>query len=390
MQDFTNKTFGKLLVIAGIEPNNSKNKPNIYKKYKCLCDCGKTINILTSQLIRGTKSCGCLRIYNNLTNKLYPGLKINRFTVIKFCDKNLKWELLCQCGNIYYSDAKRILRNNTKSCGCLNKEKRKEKAICLINNKSDPDPLKILAKKIFRDRYSDGDLTLEIFLEKSQLPCFYCGAEKTNKMIKKPSEYSYLYKLSEESLTFKYNGLDRIDSLLTHNIDNCVTSCYFCNHSKSNMDQNDFIKYLQKLASHKINYSFDDYRKLANSDISFFQDKNKFSLIKSIKSIYKSRYNDGDLLITDFYKLSQINCYYCGAEPFNLTNRAKQIKKSSQLAKNTGDFVYNGLDRINSKEKHNYNNLITCCKYCNFTKSSNTLEEFQTWIARVKKFNEDK
>src|ERR1700722_1068834 len=352
MQDYTNKKFGKLLIVKGVEGNTSKNKPNKYKKYECLCDCGKTINIKTSQLVRGTKSCGCLRIYNNLTTELYTGLKINRLTVIGFCDENKKWKFSCSCGTIYFSDAKRVLNGNTKSCGCLNSEVSKDKAIVFINNNTNSNPIEVLALKIYRDRYSDGNLNFNNFYTLSQQNCFYCGVNRSNKLIKKPSKYSYLYSLPEEQLTFRYNGLDRIDSSLPHNLENCVSSCYFCNHAKSDMNQEMFISYLKRLITNKVSLSFDEYRKLSKLvDMSFFNDKTKYSLIKSIKHIHKQRYRDGNLSLIDLYQLSQLDCFYCGAEPNNLMNRAKTLNKS-QFARDTGDFIYNGLDRIDPTKPH--------------------------------------
>ena len=388
--DFTGQKFEKLTVIKGIELNTSRNKPNIYKKYLCLCDCGKEIKILTSQLIRGTKSCGCLKVFSNLTDKLYPGLKINRFTVVGFSTQQMKWELLCDCGTTYFSGAKRILRSNTKSCGCLNRETGKRKAIELINKKSNPDPIKQLAKKIFRDRYKDGDLTPEIFFDMSQMPCEYCGMEAkfSNSIIKNPSKYSYLAQLPIEKLTFRYNGLDRIDSNLPHTKENCVPACKICNHAKSDLTQQEFLNYLNRFCNYIQNSSFEEYRKLANYiDISFFSVKNERKSFKaSIKFISDARYSDGDLKNNYplFYKLSQLPCYYCGLEYSNKTNRSNHRRNSSQLAKNTGDFIYNGLDRIDSSLPHNYDNIIPCCKTCNRAKLKLSFDDFMDWKKRIK------
>ena len=389
MNDYTGQRFGKLTVICGTEKYIYKTS-NLYRKYKCLCDCGKELEIFSSRLKKGLKSCGCLRIFSNLTDKLYPGLKINRWTVLEFCAEKMKWKLQCECGTIYYPEsAKRILNGNTKSCGCLNLEKRREKAIKLINDRSDPNPTSVLARNIFKGRYNDGDLTFEQFYELSQQPCHYCGVINSNAMMKKPSKYSYLANLSNEELTFRYNGLDRISSKENgHFLKNCVSACYTCNHAKSDMSYNDFLNYIQRLINHKIELSFEEHRLQANADLSVFADKEKFSLFKSIRYMHKARYSDGDLTVHQFYQLSQLPCYYCGQEFSNLLNRAKQIKKSSLKAKMTGDFRYNGLDRLNPKiPLHNYDAVITCCKSCNFAKNKQTFEEFIGWIERLREFN---
>lgn len=381
--DFCGLRFGKLYIERGGQHQKYQAYLNRFNTYICKCDCGNTTEVLTLLLIKGgTRSCGCLKIYSNITNKLYPGLKINRFIVIGFCDIKMQWKLLCECGTIYYSGAKKILKDNTKSCGCLNTEKRKEKAIIQINKSSDPNPIQAIAKRVF-NRYSDGDLTFDMFYAMSQIDCFYCGIGKINKQTKEPSQYSYLYELSKEELTFRYNGLDRINSDLPHNKDNCVPSCVVCNRGKSDMSQAKFLEYLNKIAKHKIELTPKEYRELAKTiDVSLFTDEKKRSLHKSVRSRFKG-YSDGDLLIHDFYQLSQMTCYYCGSDRCNLFNRAKHIKKSSQHFKDAGDFLYNGLDRMDSKRPHDYDNLVPSCMTCNFVKGKLSIEDFLAWRDRI-------
>lgn len=54
------KLFGRLKVIA--DGPIVQNKWNKFSSSVCLCSCGRTINAINSNLIRGgTKSCGCLQ-----------------------------------------------------------------------------------------------------------------------------------------------------------------------------------------------------------------------------------------------------------------------------------------------------------------------------------------
>ena len=97
--------------------------------------------------------------------------------------------------------------------------------------------------------------------------------------------------------------------------------------------------------------------------------------------LYAKRYNDGDLTFDDFYKLSQMNCYYCGKEPsqsFNYHTVGK--RRTSAFAKANGEFIYNGLDRVNNSLPHNKDNLVPCCKICNFAKRDMTVEDFKNWV----------
>lgn len=103
----------------------------------------------------------------------------------------------------------------------------------------------------------------------------------------------------------------------------------------------------------------------------------------SARRIWKKGYSDDKLAFEDFYKLSQMNCHYCGSPPNNKCNAAKEDKKSSQYAKDNGDFIYNGLDRIDNKISHSLNNLVPCCKWCNYAKRERSVEEFLEWVGRV-------
>ena len=53
------------------------------------------------------------------------GQRFGRLTVIKFHhsdEKDRYWECKCDCGNIILCTTRRLRSNNTKSCGCLQKE----------------------------------------------------------------------------------------------------------------------------------------------------------------------------------------------------------------------------------------------------------------------------
>jgi hypothetical protein len=391
-KDFVGKKINKLLVLRGMQPTKYKGT-YAFATYLCRCECGAEKEIDVYRLAKGKlQSCGCERVLVNLTDLIEPGDKFNRLTVIGFDTTKNLWEYKCECGQVIFRNGKTVRNGNTKSCGCLNKEKNSEKAINLINKKNNPNPIITVATRIYNHIYRDDNLTFEQFFALSQLPCNYCGIEKSNAQTKKPSKHSYLSKLSKEELTFRYNGLDRLDSNLPHNANNCVPACYICNHAKSDMSLEAFMQYLSRLTTHNIHISTHDYKNLAQTiNMSFFDDtKTNYSQINSIKFIYDACYYDADFDIKLFYQLSQLNCYYCGSEPLNLTNRAKQKSRASDYAKSTGDFRYNGLDRMNPSLPHTYDNVIPACYICNFAKNHLTFSQFQSWIARIKSFNATK
>ena len=118
--DLTGKTFGKLFVIKEAEPHST---PSGRKKvrWECQCECGKITNVDASNLKNGhTTSCGCNAHKEDLTNQ-----KFGRLTVLEYAG-NSSWKCKCDCGNIKTIKTANLKNGNTKSCGCLQKEKVKE------------------------------------------------------------------------------------------------------------------------------------------------------------------------------------------------------------------------------------------------------------------------
>jgi hypothetical protein len=91
------------------------------------------------------------------------------------------------------------------------------------------------------------------------------------------------------------------------------------------------------------------------------------------KQSAKERKVSFDLSKDEFFEFTQEKCYYCGREPGTL---------SKNMFKN-GDFLYNGLDRIDSSLGYIKENIVTCCTLCNFAKRSTPQKEFIEWIEKV-------
>jgi hypothetical protein len=87
--DIIGVKFGRLLPIKRIDIKNKNNRNVIY--YECNCDCGATnITVLKSSLIRGdTKSCGCLQKERmaSINFKDLTNQKFGKLTVIKKVEK---------------------------------------------------------------------------------------------------------------------------------------------------------------------------------------------------------------------------------------------------------------------------------------------------------------
>lgn len=105
--------------------------------------------------------------------------------------------------------------------------------------------------------------------------------------------------------------------------------------------------------------------------------------IATAKWIYYVSYSDGDLTFEQFYELSQKNCFYCLVKP---SHRLKPYSKwKSNYHNENCEFIYNGLDRINNDEPHNFDNVVQSCKYCNYAKRNLPLDKFYSWIENLYK-----
>lgn len=73
--------------------------------------------------------------------------------------------------------------------------------------------------------------------------CFYCGGEPP---LKQPHRGNKTY----VGVPTLYNGIDRIDSSIGYEKENCVPCCTRCNYMKSDMDISSFTEHILKIANH--------------------------------------------------------------------------------------------------------------------------------------------
>lgn len=126
--DLTGKKFGELTVIG-----RSKNKPTGHGHdayWHCVCSCGNEIDICSYSLRHAVHpSCGCYSAAKTSERclSIKQGERFGRLTVVKRATdvgvKPVKWECLCDCGNIVEVGTYSLKSGATKSCGCLHKQK---------------------------------------------------------------------------------------------------------------------------------------------------------------------------------------------------------------------------------------------------------------------------
>jgi len=94
----------------------------------------------------------------------------------------------------------------------------------------------------------------------------------------------------------------------------------------------------------------------------------------------RAKYDDisFDIEYEDFISLTKRTCEYCGRIPSNVIEPQN---------KNSGSYIYNGVDRRDNTKGYTKDNCITCCEICNRAKKDLSLEEFYHWIHRLIEFN---
>jgi len=102
---------------------------------------------------------------------------------------------------------------------------------------------------------------------------------------------------------------------------------------------------------------------------------NMRQVINNYKQRTRKRGIEYNLTEEQFEEITQKDCYYCGAKPNNVFSRSRKG--------NNGNYIYNGLDRIDNIKGYTIDNIVPCCKQCNTAKNTLTLKEFQDWAKRL-------
>lgn len=102
--------------------------------------------------------------------------------------------------------------------------------------------------------------------------------------------------------------------------------------------------------------------------------------LQALYSQYKYRAKKRDysweLTKEEVRELSKQNCTYCNSEP-------SQISKSNSRGDTHGDYVYNGIDRVDSSEGYYLANCVPCCKRCNWMKREMSTNDFIEHIKSI-------
>jgi len=167
------------------------------------------------------------------------GDKFNRLTAIRFdhIGKHYRSYFLfkCDCGNEKIILGSLVLSDNTKSCGCLRKEKRK--LTRLPNDLGVKRQIILQYKRHARNRNISYNISENNFIKLLSKNCFYCGLIPSN------------IKRTKNHKGFIYSGIDRVDSNKGYTKKNCVACCEQCNKAKRNITKDEFKKWIKRAYS---------------------------------------------------------------------------------------------------------------------------------------------
>jgi len=104
----------------------------------------------------------------------------------------------------------------------------------------------------------------------------------------------------------------------------------------------------------------------------FAEDEAKPGWIIAANAVWTgNRYSDG-CSFEDFLRLSQEPCFYCGT-----TEKLNHVKRKGIT------WLWNGLDRLDPTKSHSLDNVVPCCKDCNYGKHTKQYVQFLLWIDRI-------
>ena len=121
--DLSGQIFGKLTAVSRVESGGRGSGG----MWICRCKCGNTRILSASELQHGrVKSCGLCSRAEDLTGRRYGRLLVleQAEPLLSFCRKRPQWLCLCDCGKTVVVLASNLKAGATISCGCYSKEVR--------------------------------------------------------------------------------------------------------------------------------------------------------------------------------------------------------------------------------------------------------------------------
>lgn len=129
MGDLAQKRFGRLV---GVRIMGSDHRGHAVWTFRC--DCGNNITSRAMNVVNGgTRSCGCLK--QRGLRQIPPGTRFHRLVSVGMVYRDKGESFLrceCDCGNHKSVRTEHLIAGRVRSCGCLQKDAVKKRAIALV------------------------------------------------------------------------------------------------------------------------------------------------------------------------------------------------------------------------------------------------------------------
>lgn len=89
-----------------------------------------------------------------------------------------------------------------------------------------------------------------------------------------------------------------------------------------------------------------------------------------------------ELTEAQFLVLAKQSCHYCGVAPMQVHAPLNAKGRPNYH----GEFVYNGIDRVDNDLGYFWENCVPCCGVCNEAKRGKPHSQFVAWLARIAGF----
>lgn len=164
----------------------------------------------------------------DITNQRFG--KLVALTKVGKQNNNLVWNCVCDCGNYENFSLVNLKRGEKIHC-----------KFCKIKVKQDNAMEHLFTK--CKSSASHRDLIFNLSFDHFKIlikrDCTYCGIPAS-----KP--------FGGKHVKIYVNGIDRIDSKIGYEINNCVPCCHHCNYAKSYMTLLEFFNWSRQFVNHQL------------------------------------------------------------------------------------------------------------------------------------------
>lgn len=190
-----------------------------------------------------TPSSGMHKWTRDLSGKTFGQLTVAAFAGYKGKPtRHAHWECVCTCGDRREVRATRLIHGQVRACAACSLSAAAAKG----GNTRSLDGDEAAFRRLCDWYRNNADKReLEFALDQDSLrklfsgACYYCGAP--------PSQ---VCKSKSGRSEFTYNGIDRMKNSVGYIESNVVPCCPLCNYAKREMEEDDFISWIEQVYAH--------------------------------------------------------------------------------------------------------------------------------------------